>query len=148
MSEMTANDLAYIKDANALLRAEGRPSEIREVLVAEIERLRAIIDARLCAKHADAAGLYAVGETELQTANGGGCVVCIGMRVDAENELLRATLAERQDATACRDGQHTLVWHGEAAGYFKGTPPLWAKCSRCNRTYEAIVREREAKAAA
>ena len=59
-------------------------------LQAENTRLCAIGDALLCVKHATATGLYAYLEEDGVTPRGSGCIVCIGQRVDAENERLQA----------------------------------------------------------
>ena len=54
----------------------------QEKHIAELEE---IIESRLCTDHAHAHGLFSYEEGDKTTPKGGGCVVCIGMKVDAEN---------------------------------------------------------------
>lgn len=87
-----------------------------DVLLAEIDRLQAIIAARLCAKHAVSDGLMAYENGEGVTAAGGGCALCIGMRVDAENEQLRERVAMFEGALEVYGDDdnwlHGDVWTG------------------------------------
>lgn len=55
-------------------------------------RLRAIIDARLCTEHANSIGLYGYEEGDNTTPKGGGCAVCIGIKLEQENARLRAAV--------------------------------------------------------
>lgn len=78
-------------------------------LEAENERLQGIVDSRLCSKHAEIGGLlgYRIGDGV--TPSGGGCAVCIGMRLDAENEQSREHLRLLSNVAATREDLASLL---------------------------------------
>jgi hypothetical protein len=58
-------------------------------LVAENERLKKIIDHNLCDKHQSTVGRFGLQDGVGVTKAGGGCAVCIGERIEFENERLK-----------------------------------------------------------
>ena len=80
-------------------------------LLDKVERLEAIIAARLCPRHATTDGLYGYEPGDGVTAQGGGCVVCIGERVAAKLEELRScgVCGKPVDRWMCRDCENELM---------------------------------------
>ena len=94
---------------DAAMEALGKMAALQD----ENARLRAICDALLCVRHATSKDLYGYLEDDGVTPRGGGCIVCIGQRLDAENARLREQLA-LQSAALCSVAAECNTWREKA----------------------------------